>query len=231
MVSDTADLIPFAHGELRFRKGQWRSENARLIKSQRVNLLGKNIAYRELGAGDPIVFVHGNWTSANLWRKVLVPIASMGRCLAIDLPGFGGSDGFSEEEIGDGFFELFQLYFDAFMESVAANSNVTLVVIGSGSLIACDWAYRHQDRVRGIVHSSACFADPLMLAGDDDYEQFCTDTLREIILKDPEFYDRVLPGFVKHSFFGERLQGVKEGFLHPPPQSIFSVGVDRVNSL
>ena len=43
---------------------------------------GLTMAYREEGAGDPIVFLHGNPTSSYLWRAVLGPTARHGRCLA-----------------------------------------------------------------------------------------------------------------------------------------------------
>jgi haloalkane dehalogenase len=36
---------------------------------KRVYLLGTNIAYVDVGAGDPIVFLHGNPTPSYLWRN------------------------------------------------------------------------------------------------------------------------------------------------------------------
>ena len=50
------------------------------------------MAYREVGRGDPIVFLHGNPTSSYLWRDVLGRVAHRGRCLASDLVGMGASD-------------------------------------------------------------------------------------------------------------------------------------------
>jgi haloalkane dehalogenase len=32
---------------------------------------GQDMAYVEVGEGDPIVFLHGNPTSSYLWRKVI----------------------------------------------------------------------------------------------------------------------------------------------------------------
>ena len=57
-----------------------------------VNVNGMNIAYRELGAGPPVLLLHGWPTSSFLWREVMVPIARRNRVIAPDLPGFGGSD-------------------------------------------------------------------------------------------------------------------------------------------
>ena len=40
-------------------------------KKQRCRVLGSEMAYVEVGEGDPIVFLHGNPTSSYLWRNVL----------------------------------------------------------------------------------------------------------------------------------------------------------------
>jgi hypothetical protein len=40
-------------------------------QKQRRRVLGSEIAYVEVGEGDPIVLLHGNPTSSYLWRNVL----------------------------------------------------------------------------------------------------------------------------------------------------------------
>lgn len=54
-----------------------------------VDVAGVRMAYREVGDGDPVVFLHGNPTSSYLWRDVLGHVAPLGRCLAPDLVGMG----------------------------------------------------------------------------------------------------------------------------------------------
>src|ERR687892_2541903 len=58
---------------------------------QRAEVDGKQMAFVEVGAGDPIVLLHGNPTSSYLWRNVLPHLAGLGRCLAPDLIGMGDS--------------------------------------------------------------------------------------------------------------------------------------------
>ena len=53
---------------------------------------GRNIAYVEVGEGDPIVLLHGNPTSSYLWRNVIPELAESGRVIAPDLIGQGDSD-------------------------------------------------------------------------------------------------------------------------------------------
>ena len=45
------------------------------------------MAYVDVGAGDPVVFLHGNPTSSYLWRNIIPHVADLGRCLAPDLVG------------------------------------------------------------------------------------------------------------------------------------------------
>jgi pimeloyl-ACP methyl ester carboxylesterase len=53
---------------------------------------GRTLAYREAGEGPAVLLLHGWPTSSFLWRNVMPAIARERRVLALDLPGFGGSD-------------------------------------------------------------------------------------------------------------------------------------------
>ena len=67
-------------------------------QKQRRRVLGSEMAYVEVGEGDPIVLLHGNPTSSYLWRNVLPHLRQpRGRCIAPDLIGMGDSDKLSEQ--------------------------------------------------------------------------------------------------------------------------------------
>ncbi len=51
-----------------------------------VDLPQGTIRYRELGAGQPVVFVHGLLVNGDLWRKVVPPLSRHCRCIVPDLP-------------------------------------------------------------------------------------------------------------------------------------------------
>jgi haloalkane dehalogenase len=53
---------------------------------------GRRMSYVEHGTGTPIVFQHGNPTSAYLWRNVMPHLEGLGRLIACDLIGMGDSD-------------------------------------------------------------------------------------------------------------------------------------------
>ena len=47
-------------------------------QKQRRRVLGREMAYVEVGQGDPIVLLHGNPTSSYLWRNVLPHLQPLG---------------------------------------------------------------------------------------------------------------------------------------------------------
>ncbi len=51
-----------------------------------VRLQQGTIRYRERGAGEPIVFVHGFFVNGDLWRKVVPELAGSFRCITPDWP-------------------------------------------------------------------------------------------------------------------------------------------------
>ena len=54
---------------------------------------GLRIAYLDLGAGPPVLLLHGEPTWSFLFRQMIAPLRDAGfRCVAIDYPGFGRSD-------------------------------------------------------------------------------------------------------------------------------------------
>jgi pimeloyl-ACP methyl ester carboxylesterase len=52
---------------------------------------GLEIAYREAGHGEPIVFLHGIGASSEAWDAQLTHFARSRRAIAWDAPGYGGS--------------------------------------------------------------------------------------------------------------------------------------------
>lgn len=162
-----------------------------------VTVHGSTLAYVDVGAGDPIVFLHGNPTSSYLWRNILPHVADENRCLALDLIGMGHS---GRSTNGSYRFADHRLHLDAFFDALDLHSNVTLVVHDWGSALGFDWARRHPDAVKGIVYMEA-IVQPL------EWEQW-PEALRpvfqamrsaageEMVLKNNLFVEGLLPGAV-----------------------------------
>jgi pimeloyl-ACP methyl ester carboxylesterase len=58
----------------------------------RVEAGGGAVAGVELGAGPPLVLLHGLAGTSRYWEAAMRLLAGRARCVALDLPGFGGSD-------------------------------------------------------------------------------------------------------------------------------------------
>ena len=124
-------------------------------KKHRQRIFGREMAYVEVGEGDPIVLLHGNPTSSYLWRNVIPHLQPLGRCIAPDLIGMGDSDKLPDSGPGSYRFVEHRRYLDALLEALNVRERVILVVHDWGSTLGFDWANRHRDAVRGIAYMEA----------------------------------------------------------------------------
>src|SRR4051812_4472841 len=62
------------------------SVSTELGELRTVDLPAGTVAYRERGAGPPVVFVHGVGVNGDLWRNVAPALAAGHRCIVPDLP-------------------------------------------------------------------------------------------------------------------------------------------------
>ena len=125
---------------------------------ERVQVADAEMAYVDVGEGDPIVFLHGNPTSSYLWRNVIPHVQHLGRCLAPDLVGFGESGKLPAPGPGTYSFAVHSAYLDGFLAAVGATERVTLVLHDWGSGLGFDWAARHPGAVRAIAFTEAIVA-------------------------------------------------------------------------
>jgi hypothetical protein len=87
-------------------------------QKQRRQVLGREMAYVEVGQGDPIVLLHGNPTSSYLWRNVLPYLQPLGRCVVPDLIAMGDSDKLPDSGPGSYRFVEHRRYLDALLEAL-----------------------------------------------------------------------------------------------------------------
>ena len=99
--------------------------------------------YIDEGAGDPILFLHGNPTSSYLWRNIIPYLTPHARCIAPDLIGMGKSD---KPNIKYRFFDHAK-YVEAFIEKLGI-TNITLVVHDKSHLESIMTRLR---RVKGVL--------------------------------------------------------------------------------
>lgn len=61
---------------------------------QHIRVAELDVAYRELGEGDPAVFIHGLGGMSTNWTDLMHALQYRLHCVAVDLPGFGYSEPF-----------------------------------------------------------------------------------------------------------------------------------------
>ena len=178
-------------------------------QKQRRRVFGSEMAYVDVGAGDPIVLLHGNPTSSYLWRNVLPHLEPLGRCIAPDLIGMGDSDKLPDSGPGSYRFVEHRRYLDALLEALGVRERVTFVVHDWGSALGFDWANRHREAVKGIAYMEA-------IVGPQHWDHWDKFGMRQVlralrsdagepmVLQDNFFIEKILPRAILRKLSAER---------------------------
>ena len=165
-----------------------------------VRVLGKTMAYVEMGEGDPIIFQHGNPTSSYLWRNVMPRVKHLGRCIAPDLIGMGDSDKLDNPGPDSYRFVEHRKYFDGILAALDVTDKVTFVIHDWGSALGFDWANRHRDAVKGIAYMEALVRPVTWADWNKEatpvFQGFRSAAGEGMVLEKNIFVERVLPGSV-----------------------------------
>ncbi|GAA1186118.1 haloalkane dehalogenase [Pseudonocardia alaniniphila] len=180
---------------------------------------GVRMAYLDEGEGDPIVFQHGNPTSAYLWRNVMPHLKGLGRLIACDLVGMGdsgklepsGPDRYSYQEQRE--------YLFALWDRIGVGENSVFVLHDWGSALGFDWAFQHRDRVAGIAYMEAIVAPMKWDDWRDDprrtFQSFRSPAGESMVLADNLFVEQVLPTAVLRDLSEEEMAVYRAPYLTP----------------
>jgi haloalkane dehalogenase len=193
---------PKPYAELRFR-----------------DVKGKQMAYIDEGEGDAIVFQHGNPTSSYLWRNVLPHLEGLGRLVACDLIGMGGSDKLSPSGPDRYHYAEQREYLFALWDALELGDRVVLVLHDWGSALGFDWANQHRDRVQGIVHMEA-ITTPISwseIPGPhrDVIQGFRSPDGERMVLEQNMFVEATLPGSMRRQLSDEEMDHYRRPFRNP----------------
>jgi len=189
-------------------------------QKQRRRVLGSEMAYVEVGKGDPIVLLHGNPTSSYLWRNVLPHLQSLGRCIAPDLIGMGDSDKLPNSGPASYRFVEHRRYLDALLEALDVREGVTFVIHDWGSALGIDWANRHRQAVKGIAFMEAIVRPQ----GWDHWDKINmrpalqglrSEAGEEMVLRDNFFIEKILPGAILRTLSAEEMAQYRRPFAEP----------------
>jgi haloalkane dehalogenase len=187
---------------------------------QKMNVLGKQMAYIDDGEGDPIVFLHGNPTSSYLWRNVMPHLEGRGRLIAPDLIGMGDSEKLDAPGPGSYRFVEHRRYLGALLDQLGVNARVTLVIHDWGSALGFDWANRHRDAMRGIAYMEAIVGP---IDSWDDwpppvkpvFQGFRSEKGEQMVLEANTFIEAVLPGAILRDLSEAEMNEYRRPFSQP----------------
>ena len=189
------------------------------LSKQYKTVAGKQMAYHEVGEGNPVVFLHGNPTSSYLWRNIIPHVSTKARCIAPDLIGQGDSDKLDDVSPGTYRFVDHREYLDGLLDQLDLGDQVTFVIHDWGSALGFDWAYRHQDRVAGIAYMEG-IVTPISWENFDEggrrvFQGFRSPAGEEMVIEKNIFVERVLPSAVLRGLTEEEMIVYREPFLDP----------------
>lgn len=178
-----------------------------------------DMAYVEVGSGDPIVFLHGNPTSSYLWRGIIPHVAGMGRCIAPDLIGMGDSAKLADSGPGAYRYVHHRRYVDELLRVLEVGDRVTLVGHDWGSVLAFDWAVRHPGSVRGIAYTEA-IVTPLTwedwpAAARPIFQAIRSAAGEQIVLEKNVFVERIFPASILRDLTATEMDEYRRPFLEP----------------
>ena len=181
-----------------------------------ISVLDSEMAYVDVGSGDPILFLHGNPTSSYLWRNVIPHVQELGRCLAPDLIGMGRSGSSPDGRYG---FEDHRRYLDEWLETVGAKDRLTIVAHDWGSGLGFDWARRHPKAVKGIAYMEAIVRPVTWMewpeAARNIFQAMRSKAGEEIVLTKNVFVERILPSAILRNLTDEEMEEYRRPYIKP----------------
>ncbi len=186
-------------------------------------IAGKQMAYvdegKGTGDGTTIVFAHGNPTSSYLWRNVMPHLEGLGRLVACDMIGMGGSDKLDDPGPDSYHYAEQRDYLFALWDSLELGDRVVLVLHDWGSALGFDWAQQHPDRVAGIAHMESI---TMPIDWPDFPEQvrevfqgFRSPAGESMVLEQNLFIEAVLPGAVLRTLSDAEMERYRRPFTAP----------------
>ena len=180
---------------------------------------GRRMAYIDEGAGDAIVFQHGNPTSSYLWRNVMPHCAVLGRLIACDLIGMGDSDKLPDSGPERYSYAEQRDYLFALWDRLALGKRIIFVIHDWGSALGFDWASRNRERVAGIAYMEGIVTPVTWNDWPENarraFQSFRSDGGEDMILQKNNFVERVLPGSVIRKLSDEEMAEYRRPFLNP----------------
>jgi haloalkane dehalogenase len=182
-------------------------------------VLGKKMAWSELGSGPPVVFLHGNPVSSYIWRNIMPHVGPHARCIAPDLIGMGDSEKLEGTDPDRYGFSQHRRFVDALLEQLNVMDDVVFVGHDWGGALAMDWARRHPHAIRGIVYFETMVRPRSWREMDQSarglFERLRSPEGEELVLKDNVFIEKILPARISRALSEAEMTVYRRPYLRP----------------
>jgi haloalkane dehalogenase len=171
------------------------------------------IHYIDEGAGEPILFVHGNPTWSFLYRHIVAALRDRYRCIAVDLLGFGLSDRPDAAQFGYTAAEHAALVRDF----IAGLDLHDLTIMGQdwGGPIGLWAAAAERDRVRRLVMGNTWYWPIRDSAGQAFSHVLSSPPLRWLITERNFFVEQLIPAGLARPLDPDEMQHYRAVFPTP----------------
>jgi pimeloyl-ACP methyl ester carboxylesterase len=113
---------------------------------QTISLHGDRVAYRDEGAGQVLLLIHGMGGNSNNWREVIPTLSKKYRVIAPDLLGHGQTD----KPRGDYSLGAFAVWLRDLLDALGI-PQVTVIGHSLGGGIAMQFAHQHRDYCERLI--------------------------------------------------------------------------------
>lgn len=182
-----------------------------------VTVHGSEMAYVDIGSGDPIVFLHGNPTSSFLWRNIAPQVADLGRCIVPDLIGMGDSAKLRESGPDSYRFVDHRRFLDGFLDELGLTDKIVFVVHDWGSALGFDWARRHPTAVRGLAYMES-IVSPMRMdewSARRIFEGMRSPDGERLVLEKNVFVEVILPKSIQRTLSAAEMDEYRRPFATP----------------
>ena len=159
-------------------------------------ILGKRMAYLDSGAGQSIVFLHGNPASSFLWRNITPHVEDIGRIVVPDLIGMGDSEKLEGTDNPDYQYHGQYKYLSTLLDELDLGEEINLVIHDWGSAMGFQYARENANKIKSITFMEAIVMpltwDQWPENARNIFQLMRSDAGEEIVLKKNVFVERIL---------------------------------------
>ena len=159
-------------------------------------ILGKRMAYLDSGAGQSIVFLHGNPASSFLWRNITPHVEDIGRIIVPDLIGMGDSEKLEGTDNPDYQYHGQYKYLSTLLDELDLGEEINLVIHDWGSAMGFHYARENANKIKSITFMEAIVMpltwDQWPENARNIFQLMRSDAGEEIVLEKNVFVERIL---------------------------------------